>query len=108
MVKKVNVIKTVDTSDLFKKAEYDAKIKDIELKISDITINDFNKFSCTVFDETLKQAKLATNKDLDTVGQCAVKKMRKNRNSFKNLILIILLLKLILKMMEHKTIYYFN
>ena len=74
LVKKVNAIKTVDTSDLFKKAEYDAKIKDIELKISDITINDFNKFSCTVFDETLKQARSATSIELNIVEQSAIKK----------------------------------
>ena len=32
LVKKVNVIQTINTSDLVKKADYDTKIEDIETK----------------------------------------------------------------------------
>ena len=38
-----------------------------------ITIDDIYKFSVTIFDERLKQAKLAANKDLDFVEQRAIK-----------------------------------
>ena len=47
LVKKVNIIETTDTSDLFKKADYNEKIGEIEPKIldhyydKDITIQNF-------------------------------------------------------------------
>ena len=34
MVKKVNAIQTIDTSDLVKKADYNTKIEEIDKKIS--------------------------------------------------------------------------
>ena len=80
-LKKVNATQTIDTSDLVKKADYDTKIEDIEKKIPKlnkyITINDFNKFSGEIFDERLKQAKLATNNDVNTVEQCAIRNEEK-------------------------------
>ena len=38
-----------------------------------ISTDDIYKFSVTIFDERLKQAKLAANKDLDFVEQRAIK-----------------------------------
>ena len=65
----------------FKKTEYDAKIKETEHKIIDhsvyITTNTFNKFSDVLFDESLKQEKLGTNKYLNTVEQHAIKNDKK-------------------------------
>ena len=53
----------------------------MEKKISNhntyITTNDFNKFSGAVFDERLKQTKLATVIDLNNVEQCAIKNEKK-------------------------------
>ena len=45
-----------------------------------ISTDDIYKFSVTIFDERLKQAKLAANKDLDFVKQRAIKngKIQKN------------------------------
>ena len=60
------------------------KIKDIEDKAPDhsvyITSNSNNKFSGTVFDERLKQAKVATNKGLDTFEQRAVETKERMKN----------------------------
>ena len=62
IVKNVNAIQANDTSNGVKKADYDTKIK-VEDKICKhgkyMTINDFNKFSGIIFDEKLKQVKLA-------------------------------------------------
>ena len=62
MGKNVNAIQANNTSNLVKKADYDTKIK-VEDKICNhdkyMTINDFNKFLGTIFDEKLKQVKLA-------------------------------------------------
>ena len=57
-------------------AVYDMKIRDIKDKIPNhfayTTTKDFNKFSDNLFDERLKQPKLAANKYLGTtVEQCA-------------------------------------
>ena len=47
------------------------KIEEIEKKIPNhdqyITINDFSKFSGTIFDERLKEAKLATKTDIAVI-----------------------------------------
>ena len=76
MIKKLNTIRAIDTSNLVKKTEHDVKIKDTGDKIPDhsvyVTTNNFNKFSGTIFDGRLKQAKLATKKDLGTVEQRAI------------------------------------
>ena len=81
MVKKVNAIQIINTSDSVKKADYYTKIEEIENKIPGhekyITTNDFNKFLGTIFDERLKQAKLATGNDLNTVVQRAIKNEEK-------------------------------
>ena len=81
MVKKVNAIQIINTSDSVKKADYYTKIEEIEKKIPGhekyITTNDFNKFLGTIFDERLKQAKLATGNDLNTVVQRAIKNEEK-------------------------------
>ena len=75
LVKKVNAIQTTDTSDLVEIAENDTKNEYIEKKIPNhckyTATNDFNKFSGIVFDERLKEAKTATNKDLGTDEQRA-------------------------------------
>ena len=39
MVKKVNAIQTIDTSDLVKKADYNTKIEEIDKKISNYVKN---------------------------------------------------------------------
>ena len=81
MVKKVNAIQIINTSDSVKKADYYTKIEEIENKIPGhekyITTNDFNKFLGTIFDERLKQAKLATGNDLNTVVKRAIKNEEK-------------------------------
>ena len=57
------------------------KIKDSEDKIADhsacITFNDFDRFSSAIFDERLTQAKLATNKDLDTAEVCVIENKKR-------------------------------
>ena len=81
MVKKVNAIQIINTSDSVKKADYYTKIEEFENKIPGhekyITTNDFNKFLGTIFDERLKQAKLATGNDLNTVVKRAIKNEEK-------------------------------
>ena len=47
------------------------------------TPDDFSKLSGTISDERLKQAKLATNKDLNTVKN-AQSKMRKKYKNYKH------------------------
>ena len=42
-----------------------------------ITFNNFDKFPVAIFDERLKQAKVATTNDHDSVEQCAIEKERK-------------------------------
>ena len=66
MVKKVNVIQTIDTSDLDKRLGYYYIQKKFLIMIN-ITTNDFNKFPGAIFDERSRQPKLETNSDLDTV-----------------------------------------
>ena len=65
MVKKVNVIQTIDTSDLDKRLGYYYIQKKFLIMIN-ITTNDFNKFPGAIFDERSRQPKLETNSDLDT------------------------------------------
>ena len=59
---------------LFEKASYDTKIKEIEDKI-----DDFNKLSGTIFDERLNKIKLARATDLNTVKQLAIRNEEKIR-----------------------------
>ena len=66
MVKKVNVIQTIDTSDLDKRLGYYYIQKKFLIMIN-ITTNDFNKFPGAIFDERSRQPKLETNSNLDTV-----------------------------------------
>ena len=76
--KKVNAIRTIDSSNFVKKTDYDTKIVELEKRIPDhekyITTNDFtaNTFSGSIFDERLKQAKLVTNIDLNTVKRSII------------------------------------
>ena len=64
--KKVNNIKTTDTSDLVKNADYNTKINEIEKKIIDhdddeyITAQEFKKLTVDNFAARLKQANLAS------------------------------------------------
>ena len=66
LVKKVDNIKTTDTSDLVKKAEYDTKIGKIEKKILDhnhdkyVTTLKFNKLMLDNLPARLNQANLAS------------------------------------------------
>ena len=48
-----------------------------------ITNNNFNRFSGVVLLERLKQAKLATNNDLNTVEKCAIKMRKKTTENYK-------------------------
>ena len=71
LVKKVNAIKIVGTSNLVKKADYNTKFNtEIEKKIFDhyhskcITTQEFNKFTGVHFAATLAQAKLASKADI--------------------------------------------
>ena len=70
LVKKVNDIKTTDTSDLVKKADYGTKIVEIEKKILHhhhdeyITTQKHNKLTVENFDGRLKQANLASRNDI--------------------------------------------
>ena len=66
VVKKVNVIQTIDTSDLDKRLGYYYIQKKFLIMIN-ITTNDFNKFPGAIFDERSRQPKLETNSNLDTV-----------------------------------------
>ena len=65
MVKKGNTI----VSKLVKKTNHNTRIEEIKKKIPNqdkyIITNDFTKFSGTIFDGSLKQAKLATKDDFD-------------------------------------------
>ena len=69
-LKKVNNIKTTDTSNLVKKSDYDTKIGEIEKKILDhnhdkyIATQEFNKMMTDNFAARVKQANLASEKDI--------------------------------------------
>ena len=60
LVRKVNDIKTTDTSDLVKKADYD-QMNDCDKYI---TTQELNKLTADNFTERLAQAKLATKADI--------------------------------------------
>ena len=81
LIKKVNAIQANDTTDLFKKTGCNTQIDEIEKKISDhgkyITAVKFSTAWSTMFHEILKQAKLATNNDLNDVEQRSIKNGRK-------------------------------
>ena len=68
MVKKVNNIKTTDTSDLSEKVDYDTKTGEIEREIDHdhsnkyITTQEFNRLTEDNFVERLKYANLASKK----------------------------------------------
>ena len=68
MVKKFNVIQTIDTNDLVKRAAYHVKIEKIEMKISDhdkyITGPEFIKLTKESFAEKLKQVNLSSKIDI--------------------------------------------
>ena len=73
-LKKLMLFTLIDISHLVKKADYFARIVEIEKKIpghNKYSTNYFNKFSSVIFAETLKRAKLATIIDLCTFEQCA-------------------------------------
>ena len=61
LAKRFNAIQTFDTGDLFKNADYNKKIENIENKIRnhDIYNPELNKLTKENFPEKLKQAKLA-------------------------------------------------
>ena len=80
MDKKVNAIQTTG-SDLVKKADCNTKIEDIKKKVPNhdkyITKISFDKHTGAIFDERLKQAKLATIKYLNSVEQRAIRNEKK-------------------------------
>ena len=59
----------------------ETEIGEIEHKLLDqdkyITVNDFNKLLGAIFDQRLKEAKLATNNDFNTVEQHAIRNKKK-------------------------------
>ena len=69
-VKKVNNINTADTSDLVKKADYNTKINETEIKVTDhdhdnyITTQEFNKLTRDNFTARFAQANLASKNDI--------------------------------------------
>ena len=71
MVNKVNAIQAIDTSDLVKNTDKNPKIKDMKDKIPDlakyITINEFKRLFAPLFNETVKEVKIATKKDPNTI-----------------------------------------
>ena len=68
LVKKANVIQTIYTIDLVRKADYNTKNDKIENKITDhdkyITTEEFNGLMVENFGTNLKEAKLATKDDI--------------------------------------------
>ena len=68
LVKKVNAIQAIDTSDLVKKADNNTRSQDNEKKIINhdkyITKNEFNKLAEENFIERLKQINLASKNDI--------------------------------------------
>ena len=62
--KLITKFNAMDTSKLVQKADYNTKIQEAELKISDkdkyITNSEFNKLNKEKFDEKLKQANLSS------------------------------------------------
>ena len=69
MIKKVNAVQTIDTSNLVKKAEYKTKIYEIKNKIPNhdeyITTQEFNKLMTENFATRLKKVILASKDDID-------------------------------------------
>ena len=83
-----------DISTLIKKSDYDTKIAEIE-----------NKYvSNTGFGSKLAQANVTTKRNLDA----KIIELENNIKIYKHLIRAILQVKVILKKMVYKTIYYFN
>ena len=71
MVKKVNNIKTADTSNLVEKADHAKKFGEIEKKITDhdcsnkhITTKEFNRLTADNFADRIKQANLVSKNDI--------------------------------------------
>ena len=81
LTKKVKAVLAIDTSILFKKTDYNPKIKDSEDKIPDhfvyISTNKFNNFFSVLFDDKLKITNVATSKDLATVEHRASENKQK-------------------------------
>ena len=73
--------KIPDTSGLVTTAVLNTSIKTVQNKIPDhakyIATPEFNNFSGSIFDTSLKQANLATNSDVNAVPQCVNKKKEK-------------------------------
>ena len=69
MIKKVNAIQTIDTSNLVKKAECKTKIDEIKNRIPNhdeyITTQEFNKLMTKNFGTRLKKVILASKDDID-------------------------------------------
>ena len=76
--------KIPDVSGLVKKTDYNTKISDIEIKITDyihdkyITTPEFKKLTTEMFKARLAQADLITKAGFDTKPQCINKKITSN------------------------------
>ena len=85
LVKKVNAVRTADTSNLVKKTHYNTKFKEIVAKIPAhdkyITTQEFDKLIADNFGARLEEANLATKNDIaDFVKETDFDKNLKNIN----------------------------
>ena len=101
---------------LVKKTDYNTKVNEIEKKITDhnhdkyITTPEFNKLTAENFAERLAQANLVTKTDFNNKLSNLNRKITANKtkhlvieNKLKKLTQVIFVVKVILKMMVHKT-----
>ena len=66
------IILTIQFKNLFTRQKNLENQKEIPIRDKYITFNNFDKFPVAIFDERLKQAKVATINDLDSVESCAI------------------------------------
>ena len=109
---------------LKKKTDYNTKVTEIENKVNNhnhdkyIDTSEFNKLVVDNFNARIAQANLIRKADFDAKLSGITEKLLKikqiihlfkiNYKDYKHLIQAILLVKIILKKMEHKIIQYFN
>ena len=112
--------KIPDVSSLVKKTDYNTNISEIEKKLTDhnldkyITTSEFNKLTAEKSAARLKYRNLVTKTDFDDKLKNLNQKNNSNETkhllvenelkSYKHLIQVILEVKIILKMMVHKTV----
>ena len=83
LVKKIKVIQTNDTSNVVKK-NYDTKIKEnmIKFTINILLLMILINFQVQYLMKKLKQSKLATTNNLNTVEQPAVRNKKKKKGKY--------------------------